>query len=124
MASALMGRIGIDLDDRRLIWIVLAGAEEQRSEYRLTWKQQGDSAMDWDEIERNWTKLKGEIKHEWSKLTDEDVEYVKGRYAELVGLLQERYGHAKEHALIRKCPLSRRTLEAKADHQRILKFRR
>jgi len=54
--------------------------------------------MDWDEIERNWTELKGEVKHQWSKLTDEDVEIVKGKYAELLGLLQERYGHAKEHA--------------------------
>ena len=52
--------------------------------------------MDWDEIERNWTELKGEVKHQWSKLTDEDV--VKGKYAELLGLLQERYGHAKEQA--------------------------
>jgi uncharacterized protein YjbJ (UPF0337 family) len=54
--------------------------------------------MDWDEIERNWTELKGEVKHEWSKLTDEDVEFVKGKYAELLCLLQERYGHAKEQA--------------------------
>jgi uncharacterized protein YjbJ (UPF0337 family) len=54
--------------------------------------------MDWDEIERNWTELKGEVKHQWSKLTDEDVEFVKGKYAELLFLLQERYGHAKEQA--------------------------
>jgi uncharacterized protein YjbJ (UPF0337 family) len=54
--------------------------------------------MDWDEIERNWTALKGEVKHQWSKLTDKDVEFVKGKYAELLGLLQERYGHAKEQA--------------------------
>jgi uncharacterized protein YjbJ (UPF0337 family) len=54
--------------------------------------------MDWDAIERNWTELKGEVKHQWSKLTDEDVEFVKGKYAELLGLLQERYGHAKEQA--------------------------
>jgi uncharacterized protein YjbJ (UPF0337 family) len=54
--------------------------------------------MDWDEIERNWTELKGQVKHEWSKLTDEDVELVKGKYAELLYLLQKRYGHAKEQA--------------------------
>jgi uncharacterized protein YjbJ (UPF0337 family) len=54
--------------------------------------------MDWDDIERNWTELKGEVKHQWSKLTDEEVEFVKGKYAELLGLLQERYGHAKEQA--------------------------
>src|ERR1700746_1786703 len=54
--------------------------------------------MDWDEIERNWAGLKGEVKHQWSKPTDEDVEFVKGKYAELLDLLQERYGHAKEKA--------------------------
>jgi uncharacterized protein YjbJ (UPF0337 family) len=54
--------------------------------------------MNWDEIERSWSELKGEVKRRWSKLTDEDVEFVKGKYAELLGLLQERYGHAKEQA--------------------------
>ena len=54
--------------------------------------------MEWDEIERGWSELKGEVKRRWSKLTDEDIEFVKGKYAELLGLLQERYGHAKEQA--------------------------
>jgi uncharacterized protein YjbJ (UPF0337 family) len=54
--------------------------------------------MDWNKIERNWTELKGEVRHQWSKLTDEDVEFVKGKYAELLGLLEERYDHAKEQA--------------------------
>jgi uncharacterized protein YjbJ (UPF0337 family) len=54
--------------------------------------------MGWDEIERSWNELKGEVKRQWSKLTDEDVELIKGKYTELLGLLQERYGHAKEQA--------------------------
>ena len=54
--------------------------------------------MGWDEIELSWNELKGEVKRQWSKLTDEDVELIKGKYAELLGLLQERYGHAKEQA--------------------------
>ena len=54
--------------------------------------------MGWDEIERSWNELKGEVKRRWSKLTDEDVELIKGKYTELLGLLQERYGHAKEQA--------------------------
>jgi uncharacterized protein YjbJ (UPF0337 family) len=54
--------------------------------------------MDWDEIERSWSELKGEAKRQWSKLTDEDVELIRGKYAELLGLLQNRYGHAKEQA--------------------------
>ena len=58
----------------------------------------GSDSMGWDEIERSWNELKGEVKRQWSKLTDEDVEIIKGKYAELLGLLQERYGHAKEQA--------------------------
>src|ERR1700731_4943296 len=54
--------------------------------------------MGWDEVERSWNELKGEVKRQWSKLTDEDVEIIKGKYAELLGLHQERYGHAKEQA--------------------------
>jgi uncharacterized protein YjbJ (UPF0337 family) len=54
--------------------------------------------MGWDEIERSWNELKGEVKRQWSKLTVEDVERIKGKYTELPGLLQERYGHAKEQA--------------------------
>ena len=54
--------------------------------------------MGWDEIERNWNELKGEVKRQWSKLTDEDVELIEGKYAELLGFLQERYGHVKEQA--------------------------
>jgi uncharacterized protein YjbJ (UPF0337 family) len=54
--------------------------------------------MGWDEIELSWNELKGEVKRQWSKLTDEDVELIKGKYAELLGLLQERYGHAKAQA--------------------------
>jgi uncharacterized protein YjbJ (UPF0337 family) len=54
--------------------------------------------MGWDEIERSWNELKGEVKRQWSKLNDEDVELIKGKYAGLLGLLQERYGHAKEQA--------------------------
>jgi uncharacterized protein YjbJ (UPF0337 family) len=54
--------------------------------------------MGWDEIERSWNELKGEAKRQWSKLTDEDLELIKGKYAELLELPQERYGHAKERA--------------------------
>jgi uncharacterized protein YjbJ (UPF0337 family) len=58
----------------------------------------GSDSMGWDEVERSWNELKGEVKRQWSKLTDEDVEIIKGKYAQLLGLLQERYGHAKEQA--------------------------
>jgi uncharacterized protein YjbJ (UPF0337 family) len=43
--------------------------------------------MGWDEIESSWNELKGDVKRQWGKLTDEDIELIKGKYAELLGLL-------------------------------------
>jgi len=54
--------------------------------------------MNWDQIEGNWKQFKGQAKEKWGKLTDDDIERVEGRRTELLGLLQTRYGHAKETA--------------------------
>jgi uncharacterized protein YjbJ (UPF0337 family) len=54
--------------------------------------------MNWDQIEGNWKQLKGKVRSQWGKLTDDDVEIVNGKRSELLGLLQTRYGHAKEQA--------------------------
>jgi uncharacterized protein YjbJ (UPF0337 family) len=40
----------------------------------------------------------GEVKEWWGKLTDDDLTRVDGNRDKLVGLLQERYGYAKERA--------------------------
>ncbi len=54
--------------------------------------------MNWDQIEGNWKQHKGALRSKWGKLTDDDVEVINGKRAELIGLLQKRYGHAKEQA--------------------------
>ena len=54
--------------------------------------------MNWDQIEGNWKQFKGQAKQKWGKLTDNDIEQVEGKRTELLGLLQTRYGHAKEAA--------------------------
>jgi uncharacterized protein YjbJ (UPF0337 family) len=54
--------------------------------------------MNWDAIEGNWKQFKGKVRSQWGKLTDDDDELVKGKRSELLGLLQTRYGHAKEQA--------------------------
>lgn len=54
--------------------------------------------MNWDQIEGNWKQLKGRARTAWAKLTDEDLDAIKGRKDELVGRLQENYGIAKEKA--------------------------
>jgi uncharacterized protein YjbJ (UPF0337 family) len=54
--------------------------------------------MNWDRVEGKWTQMKGSLKQEWGKLTDDDLDYIAGSRDKLIGKLQERYGIAKEEA--------------------------
>lgn len=54
--------------------------------------------MNWDRIEGNWKEIKGKVKQEWGKLTDDGLDVAAGRREELEGLLQNRYGYAKDKA--------------------------
>ncbi|HMI91394.1 MAG TPA: CsbD family protein [Polyangiales bacterium] len=55
--------------------------------------------MNWDQISGQWTQLRGSLREKWGKLTDDDLELAAGNKDKLAGLLQERYGLAKDHAL-------------------------
>ena len=54
--------------------------------------------MNWDRVEGNWKQFKGQIQQQWGKLTDDDLDQMKGTQTELAGRLQERYGIAREDA--------------------------
>ncbi len=54
--------------------------------------------MNWDRIEGQWKQLKGTVKQEWAKLTDDDLSFINGKRDELVGRIQERYGIARDDA--------------------------
>jgi uncharacterized protein YjbJ (UPF0337 family) len=54
--------------------------------------------MNWDQIQGKWTQMKGSVKQQWGKLTDDDLEVIAGSRDKLVGRLQERYGIKKEQA--------------------------
>jgi uncharacterized protein YjbJ (UPF0337 family) len=57
--------------------------------------------MNSDQLEGKWKQLKGSVKQEWGKLTDDDLNYINGKKDILIGKLQERYGYAKEDAQAR-----------------------
>jgi uncharacterized protein YjbJ (UPF0337 family) len=57
-----------------------------------------ETPMIWDEIEGNWLHFKDRLRHNWAKLTDEDVTRINGRREELAARLQERYGFARSEA--------------------------
>lgn len=54
--------------------------------------------MNWDQIEGKWDQLRGSARERWGELTDDDVQRAKGDREQLVGIIQERYGKAREEA--------------------------
>jgi uncharacterized protein YjbJ (UPF0337 family) len=57
------------------------------------------NAMDtanWTTIQGDWNKFKGQVKEKWGKLTDDDLTRIGGNRDQLIGVLQQRYGMAKD----------------------------
>lgn len=54
--------------------------------------------MNWDQLEGKWKQYSGKVKEKWGKLTDDDLEVVRGRRDQLIGKIQERYGIVKQEA--------------------------
>jgi uncharacterized protein YjbJ (UPF0337 family) len=52
--------------------------------------------MNWQQIEGNWKQFAGGVKEQWGKLTDDELTRIAGKRDKLAGLLQEKYGLAKE----------------------------
>jgi len=45
-----------------------------------------------------WHELKGHVREQWGKLTDDDLLLLSGKTEELSGVLQQRYGYDKAKA--------------------------
>jgi uncharacterized protein YjbJ (UPF0337 family) len=54
--------------------------------------------MNEDIIKGKWRQIKGEVKSQWGKLTDDDLDRVEGDAEKLIGRVQERYGYQREQA--------------------------
>jgi uncharacterized protein YjbJ (UPF0337 family) len=54
--------------------------------------------MNWDQVQGNWKQMTGTVKEKWGKLTDNELTTIAGKRDQFAGLLQEKYGYAKEHA--------------------------
>ena len=54
--------------------------------------------MNRDIAKGNFTQLKGKIKEQWGKLTDDEIDEMEGKSEILAGKLQERCGMNREEA--------------------------
>ncbi len=39
--------------------------------------------MDWNRVEGNWKQVKGQVKTQWGKLTDDDLTQIEGKRDQL-----------------------------------------
>ena len=54
--------------------------------------------MNQDVLKGKWMQLKGEVRTQWGKLTNDDLDQIQGNSEKLIGKIQERYGYAKDKA--------------------------
>jgi len=57
-----------------------------------------ETIMNQDRIEGNWKQVKGKVKEQWGKLTDDDLDVIAGKRDQLLGRIQARHGFAKDEA--------------------------
>jgi uncharacterized protein YjbJ (UPF0337 family) len=54
--------------------------------------------MNWDRLEGQWKQQRGKAVYRWGKTMNDELSAILGKYEELVGKLQEKYGIAKDKA--------------------------
>lgn len=54
--------------------------------------------MNADILKGAWRELRGKVKEQWGSFTDDDLDRADGRFDQIVGLLQKRYGYARDRA--------------------------
>ena len=71
--------------------------------------------MNEDRIQGNWKQVKGKVKEQWGKLTDDDLDVIAGKRDQLLGRIQERHGIAKDEAERQVEDFERRNSDLKFD---------
>ncbi len=52
--------------------------------------------MQAEQLKGQWTQFKGELKQQWGKFSDQDLQQIEGNYDKFVGKVQELYGDKKD----------------------------
>jgi len=53
-------------------------------------------AINAQELQGQWSKLRGQVKQKWGQLTDDDLQIQGGNIDQLVGRIQQRTGEGRE----------------------------
>jgi uncharacterized protein YjbJ (UPF0337 family) len=59
---------------------------------------QKEHTMNWDTVKGDWKQFRGKVKEQWGKLTDDDLDRIEGKRDQLLGVVQKKYGIARDEA--------------------------
>ena len=54
--------------------------------------------MNQDTLSGQWNQLKGRLRRQWGKLTNDDLDVIQGDKDILIGKIQEYYGRTRDEA--------------------------
>ena len=52
--------------------------------------------MNWDTAKGDWKQFSGKIREKWGEFTDDELQAARGRRDQFEGLLQKKFGLAKD----------------------------
>ena len=71
--------------------------------------------MNTDRISGRWKQVKGRIKEQWGRLTEDDLDVIAGKREQLLGRIQQRHGLAKDEAQQQVADFERRNPDVSLD---------
>lgn len=54
--------------------------------------------MNWDQLQSDWTEMRGPLRHRWGRLTEYDLDEIAGQRDIFIARVQERYSIDREEA--------------------------
>lgn len=52
--------------------------------------------MNTDTLKGQWKQVRGKVKQQWGRLTNDDLDVIDGQHEQLVGRIQEVYGKQRD----------------------------
>lgn len=52
--------------------------------------------MNREQMAGNWRVMRGKVKEQWGRLTNDDLDVIQGKHDQLVGKIQQRYGKERD----------------------------
>ena len=89
-----------------------------------TFGMKGTGAMNWDRIEGQWKQRRGKATHQWGKLMNDELAAIAGKYENLVGRLQEKYGMAKEDAKVQVDKFKKTIEELRESNSKLIRMQK